>query len=92
MSEKKYRRFPEVVEELKCHPPEKTNGVCSRAVEEIMALREENKALSDALKNMLGVFDTPLMRLKVDNKWTQAAIESAHKAMGYEDGQPVWER
>lgn len=39
------RRFPEVIKELKMHHPEQTPGVCSRAIEEIMALRGEIESL-----------------------------------------------
>ena len=43
---------------------------------------EQMETLRDALKNMLGTFDSPLMRLKVDTEWTRTVIESARKAMG----------
>jgi len=42
---------------------------------------EQMESLREALKNMLGTFDSPLMRLKIDNEWTRTVIDGARKAV-----------
>lgn len=44
-------------------------------------LSKASLKMFDGLRNMLGVFDNPAMRLKLDNHWTQGAIDSAREAV-----------
>lgn len=43
---------------------------------------ERSKKIEDALKNMMGAFDTPLARRRMSGEFCEEARESAREALG----------
>ena len=49
--------------------------------------------VEEALRNMLGAFDTPLVRIKLGKCWNgfiEEAVQSAREAVAVNNGNPLW--
>lgn len=53
----------------------------------ILRACSEHGELLDALRNMVGMFDTPVVRLKFDSEYHRLACESARAAIAKAEGQ-----